>query len=223
VRSDGALDVLRRRPGWALATDRLASLWETHGLEAESRAARYGGVYAGARGSMLLDVVASRQRPYQTRVLRLVEKWNSEFDRRSLAHLAEHGLHHNDWGLKAAEAVTIEAVARNLAAFAVAHGLDEDAGCRLWAESVDQLQHAPKLDPVVGSISGIGPALFAYMRMRSGSVNALKPDLRVRRALNKLGYDVPGNDHAILIVATGAAAELGTTLLALDQLLWWSE
>jgi hypothetical protein len=35
-----------------------------------------------------------------------------------------------------------------------------------------------------------------------------------------LGYHVPANDHAILIVARGVATELDTSLLALDQLLW---
>jgi hypothetical protein len=217
------MEVLRRRPGWTEATERVTALWQSHGSEAVRSAAAYGDVYADARGSMLLDVVASRQRSYEKRVLPLVEKWNSEPARRSLAYLADNGLVHNQWGLMAAESVTIRTLARNLVAFARAHELDEDVGCRRWAESVDQLQHAPKLDPVVGSTSGIGPALFAYLRMRSGSVNALKPDLRVRRALNMLGYHVPANDHAILIVARGVATELDTSLLALDQLLWSME
>ena len=66
----------------------------------------------------------------------------------------------------------------------------------------------------------MGPALFAYLRMRCGA-DAIKPDLRVRDALNDLGFEVPNDPHAILIVASSAAKELGTTKLALDQLLWW--
>lgn len=58
--------------------------------------------------------------------------------------------------------------------------------------------------------------------MRCGA-DALKPDVRVRKALNAFGYDVPADTHAILAVARGAAAELGTSLLALDQLLWWTD
>lgn len=75
------------------------------------------------------------------------------------------------------------------------------------------------LDPIVGSVKGVGPALFAYMQMRSGG-DAVKPDLRVTRGLRRLGFIVPGGMHATLVVARAAAAEIGTTLLVLDQLLW---
>ena len=71
-----------------------------------------------------------------------------------------------------------------MAAFADGLGLSEDEGCLRWAHGVAGLEHAPGLDPVVGSVNGIGPALFAYLRMRSGA-DALKPDLRVARALRK--------------------------------------
>jgi hypothetical protein len=66
----------------------------------------------------------------------------------------------------------------------------------------------------------LGTALFAYLRMRSGA-NALKPDLRVARALRKLGFYVPVGEHAIRVVAHAAADKTGISLLALDQLLWW--
>ena len=66
---------------------------------------------------------------------------------------------------------------------------------------------------------GIGPALFAYMRMRCGA-DALKPDLRVAAALRELGFGVPGDEHSILVIARAAAAELDVSLLVLDQLLW---
>ena len=81
------------------------------------------------------------------------------------------------------------------------------------------LEHAPKLDPVVGGVPGIGPALFAYMRMRCGA-DALKPDLRVADALRNLGFESAGDPHSILVVARAAATELGVSLLVLDQLLW---
>lgn len=97
--------------------------------------------------------------------------------------------------------------------------LSEDEGCRVWADGVQHLEHAPKLDPVVGGVPGIGPALFAYMRMRCGA-DALKPDLRVAAALRELGFGVPGDEHSILVIARAAAAELGVSLLVLDQLLW---
>jgi hypothetical protein len=74
----------------------------------------------------------------------------------------------------------------------------------------------------VGGVSGIGPALFAYMRMRCGA-KALKPDARVAHELRRLGFEVPADEHAILIVAKTAAAELAVDLLVLDQLLWWAK
>jgi hypothetical protein len=48
-----------------------------HGDEARRRAQQYSGFYQGRRGSMVLDVVTSRQRRYQNRVLPLVARWGS--------------------------------------------------------------------------------------------------------------------------------------------------
>jgi hypothetical protein len=56
--------------------------------------------------------------------------------------------------------------------------------------------------------------------MRSGA-DALKPDFRVRQSLNRLGFQVPDDEHATLIVAHAAASELAVSRLVLDQLLWW--
>jgi hypothetical protein len=41
--------------------------------------------------------------------------------------------------------------------------------------------------------------------------------------LHRLGFEVPVGEHAILVVADAAAAELGVDLLVLDQLLWWAK
>ena len=83
-----------------------------------------------------------------------------------------------------------------------------------------RFERAPQLEPYVGSVKGIGPAHFASLRMRSGA-DALRPDFRVRASLNRLGFEVPSNEHGILIVAHAAAAELAVSRLVLDQLLWW--
>jgi hypothetical protein len=70
-------------------------------------------------------------------------------------------------------------------------------------------------------VSGLGrPALFAYLRMRAGA-DALKPDQRVHAAFRTLGYKAPNDPHAMLMVARGAAEEVGIGLLVLDQLLWF--
>jgi hypothetical protein len=78
------------------------------------------------------------------------------------------------------------------------------------------------MDPYAGSVSGMGPALFAYLRMRSGA-DTIKPDPRVKAGLRRLGFAVPSDPHALLVVATAAANDLGTPRLVLDQPLWWSD
>lgn len=90
-----------------------------------------------------------------------------------------------------------------------------------WAGSVAPLEVAPRLDPYVGAVKGIGIALFCYMRMRAGA-DAIKPDARVRQALQGLGFDLPAGEATLLVVASTLAQEVGISRLILDQLLWWA-
>jgi hypothetical protein len=171
---------------------------------------------------MVVDVVASRQRNYLSKVRRIMDRWREEAEEPTLAWLSANPPDRARLGLMASEPETMRQVAENLVAFARNRGLDEEEGCYLWAEEVDGLEHAHGLAPVVGGVSGIGPALFALMRMHCGG-NAIKPDLRVRRELRRLGFEVPSGEHAILVVAKAAAADLSVDVLVLDQLLWWAE
>ena len=214
------LTVLRRRPEWESAVSKLRDLLAQHGDEARQRAGDYGQIYQGRRGSMVLDVVTSRQRRYQSRVLPLVSRWEADNGEHSLRWLSRHEPASGRYGLRPGEPRTIATVAQNLAVFADDLGVSEDEACKQWADDVAGLEHAPGLDPVAGAVPGIGPALFAYLRMRSGS-DAIKPDLRVAKGLRQLGFHVPSGEHAILVVAHAAAAEVGIGLLILDQLLWW--
>jgi hypothetical protein len=216
------LDVLRDRPEWPAAVAQLRRLYAQGGAAAQEETARYGQKYAGQRGAMVVDVVASRQRTYLSKVRHIVNGWREEAREPTLAWLAANPPDGARLGLMASEPETMRHVAENLVAFASSRGLDEEEGCRTWAEEVDGLEHAHRLDPVVGGVSGIGPALFAYMRMRCGG-KALKPDVRVGHELRRLGFQVPAGEHAILVVAKAAAAELAVDLLVLDQLLWWAE
>lgn len=213
------LTPLQQRDGWAEAVENLKDLAASAGESAQAAAADYANVYQGRRGAMVVDVVTSRRRKYDTRVLPLVARWESQASDSSLRSLAAEPLAAQDYGLTSTEPATIQTVAANLSKFATDQGASEDDGCRLWAQQVEELEHAHRLDPVVGCVSGIGPALFAYMRMRCGA-NALKPDVRVARALRNLGFTTPGDQHSVLVIARGAAAELGIDLLSLDQLLW---
>jgi hypothetical protein len=216
VRSPDVLSVLRRRPEWEPAISKLRDLVAQHGDDALRRAEEYGGVYQGRRGSMVVDVVTSRRRHYQSRVRPVVARWEADNDEHSLSWLSTHELAPDRYGLRPGEPSTIATVAQNLAAFADDVGVGEDQACKQWADDVAGLEHAPRLDPV----SGIGPALFAYLRMRSGS-DALKPDVRVAKGLRQLGFQPPPGEHATLVIAHAAASEVAIGLLALDQLLWW--
>jgi hypothetical protein len=222
VREARILNVLRGRPEWPTATARLRQLYAQGGAAAQERAARYGQKYTGQRGATVVDFIASRQRNYLFKVPRIVNSWRKEAREPTLAWLAANPPDRARLGLMASEPETMCQVAENLVAFSRSRELDEDEGCHTRAEDVDRLEHAHRLDPVVGGVSGIGPALFAYMRMRCGG-DAIKPDVRVGRELRHLGFEVPAGEHAILVVAKAAAAELGVDLLVLDQLLWWAE
>lgn len=215
----GVLTVMRKRTGWPEAVERLRALAASRGDGPQRAAAEYAGVYRGRRGAMVFDVVISRQRKYQSVVLPRVEKWVESVEEPSLASLADSQVNSKEFGLQRTEPVTLQTAATNLLSFCEAEGLSEEDGCRAWADGVGGLEHAPKLDPVVGGVPGIGPALFAYMRMRCGA-DALKPDLRVADALRRLGFNLAGDQHSILVVARAAATELGVSLLVLDQLLW---
>ncbi len=114
----------------------------------------------------------------------------------------------------------MQGVAAGLLRYCQQHGTAEEEGVGRWATSAAPFEHAPKLKPYVGSVKGMGPALLAYLCMRCGA-DAIKPDLRVRDALNRLGFQVPNDEHAILVVAHAAAEHLNVSRLVLDQLLWW--
>jgi hypothetical protein len=167
---------------------------------------------------MVFDVVMSRQRKYG-RVRQFVAEFDQRSCSRSLAELADDGPG-GGMSMRAKEPATIQQVAEGLARYCYERGLDEDQGVLRWAEEVEPVRLAPRLDPYVGSASGIGAALFAYCRMRSGA-DAIKPDVRVRSRLNQLGFEVPGGDDvALLLIAETAAEDLGVHRLELDQALW---
>lgn len=216
--------LLRSHPQWKVAVKNLRDLNRAHGKEAQTRSLNYAAEYENSRGAMVVDVVASRQRRYTTRVRNIVADWKSRNAEHTIAWLANHPLQREKYGLSENEVTTISDVAERLRAFAAQEGLtaadQEDELCRVWDDRFGAFEHAPKLDPIVGSVKGIGLALFAYARMRSGA-DAIKPDTRVVKALRSLGFSIPDDPHAVLLVARAAADEIGISRLVLDQLLWW--
>lgn len=205
-------------PYWHDGMSRLRQLMETNGAAAREAAGGYAATYSGRRAAMVVDVVASRQRRYETRVMKMVASFEERGEVQTLADLAAKGPGEG-LGLRPAEPETIRKVAAGLLRYMEQHDLDEEAGVVQWANQCQAFEHAPGLEPFVGSTKGIGPALFAYLRMRCGA-DAIKPDLRVRNSLRSLGFAIPGDEHSILLVASAAASELGVSRLVLDQLLW---
>lgn len=207
-------------PWWSAAMENLNALIDLHGHAAAARARDFAEVYQGRRGAMVVDVIASRQRKYEQRVLGMVAAYETSHPS-SLAHLAREG-----WkdipGLRQGEAETMRSVAQGLLGYSQEHSFDEDFGVKVWAEGAESFVHAPKIEPYVGHLHGVGPALFAYLRIRSGA-DGIKPDSRVHAALVRLGFPIPSDEHAIYVVAQAAATQAGIPLLELDQLLWWTE
>ena len=188
---------------------------------AESLRTNPGSNYQGRRGSMVIDAICSRQRKYCTRVLPLVAKWESANPTPTLAHLSESSLDElKRLGLLDSEPQTLVDVATGFLKFGQDRNIrDEDQIVKQWALDVQELRHFTKLDPYVGSVPGVGPALFAYIRMLCG-VDALKVDLRVNKALRQLGTYVPADTTATLHLCELYAEDLGISLRELDRLLY---
>lgn len=212
----------RQLPWWPAARDNLAALWASNGASArrETLARAYRSVYAGNRAAMVVDVVVSRQRHYTTRVVALVRSFQAS-QVTSLSDLAAIGTVPVG-GLRGGESDTIVGVAAGLVAWNQARptaASDDETLVSEWAAYAAPFDVAPRLDPFVGRVKGIGPALFAYLRMRSGG-DAIKPDGRVRDRLKQLGFEPPAGEVGLLLTAKAAAEELGVRRIELDQLLW---
>jgi hypothetical protein len=222
------LAALRRTSGWAGAMRSLRAQWQQHGAAARERAARKRSEFRGRRGTMVVDVVLSRQRRYDTHVRPCLDRWD-----RTVA--GQDGVPTLRWlvanpdliaaptlPLRKGEAGTILGVASALLRYGADLGINpgnEDRACESWATAAAGLEFAPKLDPYVGAVSGIGAALFAYTRMLCGA-DTVKPDVRVLAALRRHGVDLPGDNAAGFIAVTCAAHELGIPVIELDQILW---
>lgn len=178
--------------------------------------------YTNRRGSMVVDVVTSRQRKYEARVVPLVAKWESFAGGKSLDVLAGRGIPTKIFGLREGEEDTIREIASNFLRYGEIKGLDdENQLCARWATEVEDMRFTYELDPIVGSVKGIGLALFNYMRMLSGT-DAIKPDVRVKKKLNEFGFKVPKNDISVMYLCELIANDLKISLLELDQLLWFN-
>jgi hypothetical protein len=124
------------------------------------------------------------------------------------------------FGLRDGESETVTAVAKGLLKFGEDFDIkDEDLICESWAIGVEDFRFAPKLDPYVGKVDGIGIALFAYLRKMCG-VDAIKPDVRVRQRLQSMGFEVPEGSQALMLLCEILADELAIPKSKFDDFLW---
>lgn len=212
---------LQSRDWWTDAMLALRRLADSDDGRAKDRAASYASRYSGERAASVIDVVASRQRRYETVVNPLVNQFQQQYPALTLAELAR-GVVSSGFGLPNERWETIISVAGGLERFRADQGLGaetDDDVIAAWATATEPLRLAENLDPYVGTVKGIGPALFAYLRMRSGA-DAVKPDSRLRSHLVDLGFSLPRDDTALILLAEAAAEEAQLPRLVLDQLLW---
>ena len=176
--------------------------------------------YVNRRGAMVVDVVTSRQRQYSTRVLKIVRDWAERNPNQTLEDLVKQPLDQKTFGLRNGETESITLVAKGLLAFGEDFNIEgEDLIVESWAKAVEDFRFAPKLDPYVGYVDGLGIALFAYLRKLSGA-DAIKPDVRVRKRLQNIGFEVPDGSQALMMLCEILAEELKISKSKFDDLLW---
>ena len=187
----------------------------------KQRAKELGNSYNGARGTMIVDVIGSRQRRYTSYVQPKIIIPYSEQRDGSLRDLADHPP--TFLRLREYEVPGMSKVAQVLLDYGFGLGIsDEEEICKNWA-SLPSIHDEDGPDPAVQAVldvKGIGPALLEYLRMLCGT-NTLKVDLRVIKSLAEAG--VPVNmfkDAGIYEVCQSIAKELGLSMVELDSLLW---
>jgi hypothetical protein len=189
--------------------------------EFEVKAQEFGDIYRDRRGAMVVDVVASRQRNYLKVVLLKIVRDFENAQPSTLASLASNPPTYLK--LRNGEVQTMVNVAIELLAFGERSNLtNENEICCNWAmlPSTYESDNADLENFAIAEISGIGPALLEYLRMRSGG-NSLKMDVRVKNSLRAIGVPVDYlSDRGVYAVCQTISKELGISMLELDQILW---
>jgi hypothetical protein len=213
--------ILRSWPGWDAAVEALRQHAEQHGNRARLAAEELRNRYRDVPAAMVLDSVASRQRKYATTVRPFVRRYLEANPSLTLRTLSVDGARGPALS-RNGEPDTVKNVAIGLVRFADERGLSETEAVRVWADATGGIVAAHRLDPYVGRVKGIGIALFAYLRMLAGA-DGLKPDVRVRQGIQRLGFPVVYSEVALLQLGAAIAPLANLTLSELDQLLWLSE
>lgn len=199
-------------PGYGPAVETLRNTLSSH-PELKEKAAGLGILYQGRRGLMVVDVIASRQRRYETYVVpKLLPMYESKATDLSLGSLARNQPY---WlPLRHEEAKTMSAVAEKILSFGIAQQLiNEDEICRAWSTDSEALIQ-------MREVFGVGPALLEYLRMLCGA-DSLKVDIRVINGLKALGIETDWfTPEGVLALAVELSRDVPCTLVELDQCLW---
>jgi hypothetical protein len=193
---------------------------------AQKLAATYASRYNNRRGAMVVDVVASAARNYdrveQTIVPGFERLAHNKPTLEALAKTDPAQL--KSLGLRANEPNTMIEVAKGLIQFGSERNITgDDAICRAWGEYAEEWRRTRKLDPYVG-VKGIGIALHAYLRMRSGA-DAIKPDVWIARLLQQYGATIGNPKDALEVMQCAEQVAIAAKIsrLTLDQMLWRGE
>lgn len=179
-------------------------------------AERIQGLYRGQRGLMVVDVVASRQRRYESGVEgRILPAYRAEAQSLGLEWLSKNSP--NFLKLRSNEADTMRELAEFLLLFS--QDGDDEKAISDFVKSSDRASIRARAI----SIKGIGPVLYEYLRLLSGA-DTIKIDSRVRGSLRHLGFPQHYfSDQGLLELCKGLSAGLDCTLVELDQALWHNE
>jgi hypothetical protein len=205
------VNIAEEIPNWNSAVVEIQGILQNNPALIE-KAKSYGDIYKGRRGLMVVDVICSRQRNYEKKVIaNLLPSYESKAKDLSLKSLA---LKAPTWmKIMKVEPLTMQLVAQKLLDFGDKNNLvEEDAICRNWAVS--------DLHWLMLEVNGIGPVLLEYLRMLSG-FDTLKLDVNVGRALSTLGIQTKGYSADIVLkICQYLCKDVGCTLIALDQALF---
>ena len=189
-------------------------------------ARQYFGRYKDRRGSMVVDVVSSAWRNYDRVEQHIVPAFEKSVRTPNLTSLAKATPKIS--GLRGGEAEAMQAAAVGLLRFAKERRTatlgDDEKIVKAWARYAEPFRFDSKREPYVGAVKKIGPALFAYMRMRAGA-DAIKADVWVARVLEEHGATFKKATDVVEVTryAEAVAEAMGVSRLVLDQMLWRGE
>jgi hypothetical protein len=198
-------------PNWKSAVTEIKNVLDSNpnlGIKANS----FGDIYKGKRGLMVVDVVCSRQRNYDKKVLAdLLPEYESNAKDLSLKSLSMSAPTYLK--IMKAEPLTMQLIAKKIMDFGLKNSLEnEDEICNLWARSDTYW--------LILEINGIGPVLLEYLRMLCG-VDTIKLDVNVGKAIEALGIAIKGYPQNIVLkICNQLAKDVGCTLIELDQALF---